>query len=189
MKTALIAFMNTILLLLVLIVSPSVFARQSMALTPISFQISAPQALSKFHDVVLNPEDILRRYRPVGVKVTNKRVSHNEISFNAIKTVLFISKSVYVHGVLESNEVSRGCYNLKMRFESSDQLVTNNVDELKANICVREDSDSKISGQIRAQIITGDRYSRTLGPIAVNLIKDQVQPLLTAVTEEIRSMR
>lgn len=172
-----------------LLVSSSVFARESIPLAPINFQISATQALSKFNQVVQNPEGILRRFTPVGVKVRNKQVSHNEISFNAIKTVLFVSKSVYVHGILESREVSRGCYNLKMRFESSDQLVTNNVDELRANICVREDSESKISGQIKAQIITGDRYSRTLGPIAVNLIKDQVQPLLTAVTEEIRSMR
>ncbi len=172
-----------------LMVSSSVYARESIALAPINFSISAAQALSKLDQVVNNPEGILKRFRPVGVKVSNRQVSHNEISFTAIKTVLFISKSVYVHGVLETSDVSPGCYNLKMRFDSSDSLVTNNVDELRARLCVREDSDSKISGQIKAQIITGDRYSRTLGPIAVNLIKDQVQPLLTAVTEEIRSMR
>ncbi|MES2526699.1 MAG: hypothetical protein V4598_06410 [Bdellovibrionota bacterium] len=181
--------MKTILSALVLLVSTSVFARQSIPLSPINFQISAAHALSKFDQVVQDPEGILKRFTPVGVKIRNKQVSQNEVSFTAIKTVLFVSKAVYVHGRLESREVSRGCYSLSMRFESSDPLVTNNVDELKASICVREDSESKISGQIKSQIITGDRYSRTLGPLAVNLIRDQVQPLLSALTAEIRSMR
>ena len=189
LKSALIDGMKTTLLLLVLSVSPSVFARQSMALSPINFQIAAPNALSKFHDVVLNPEDILRRFKPAGVKISNKNVARNEISFTATKTVLVISKSVYVHGVLESHEASRDCYSLRMHFEGSSHLVTDNVEELQASLCVREESPNKITGQIRPQIILGDRYSRTLGPMAINLIKDQVQPLLTAVTEEIRSMR
>jgi hypothetical protein len=187
--------MNIVLLSLILFLSTHAFARQSIALSPINFEISAAHALSKFDQVVQNPEDILRRFRPVGVKIINKRVSQNQISFTAIKTVLVISKSVYVHGILESSEVSRGCsedrkgYALKMRFDSSDQLVTDNVDELRALICLREESNSKISGQIRSQIITGNRYSRTIGPLAVNLIKDQVNPLLSALTEEIKSMR
>ncbi len=187
--------MKTILLPLVLLVSTSAFARQSIGLPPINFQVSAQNALSKFDQVVHDPENILKRYKPVGVRITNKRVSHNEISFTAIKTVLFISKSVYVHGVLETREVSTGCtrdekaYSLKMRFDSSDQLVTNNVDELRATLCIREVSESSIAGQIKPLLIKGERYSSTLGPIAVNLIKDQVQPLLNAVTEEIRTMR
>lgn len=187
--------MKTTFFALALLVSSSVFARQSIGLPPINFQVSAQNAQSKFDQVVHDPENILKRYKPVGVKITNKRVSHNEISFTAIKTVLFISKSVYVHGVLDTREVSVGCsrdergYSLKMRFDSSDQLVTNNVDELRALICVREVSESSIAGQIRPLLIKGERYSSTLGPIAVNLIKDQVQPLLNAVTEEIRSMR
>jgi hypothetical protein len=151
--------------------------------------------MSKFDQVISNPERVLKRYRPVGVRVSNKRVAGNEISFTAMKTVLLISKSVYVHGILETREVNRGCgrleraYSLKMRFESSDSLVTNNVDELRALLCLREDSDSKVSGQIRPELITGDRYSRTLGPLAINLIKNQVSPLLNALTEEIKSMR
>lgn len=180
---------------MVLSLSHSVFAGQSVSLAPINFKVSAAHALSKFEQVVLRPENLLRRYRPVGVKISNKQVAGNEVSFTATKTVLFVSKSIYVHGIFESNEVARGCargevgYSLMMHFESSHHLVTDNVDRLQALICLREETDSKISGQIRSQINLGSRYSRTLGPIAVNLIKDQVQPLLSALTEEIRSMR
>lgn len=161
----------------------------------VSFQVSADYAMTKFDQVISNPEKVLRRYRPAGVKVSNKRVAGNEISFTAIKTVLLITKSVYVHGVLEISEVGRGCakleraYSLKMYFESSDRLVTDNVDELRAVLCLREDTDAKVSGQIKPVLIKGERYSNTLGPIAVNLIKAQVSPILNALTEEIKSMK
>lgn len=175
------------LFLLLLVLSPSVFA--NVALSPINFQVSASNALSKFDQAVHNPEGLLRRYRPAGVKISRKSVAGNEISFTATKTVLVISKSVYVHGILETRDTGRGCYNLRMHFEASDALVTNNVEEMQATICVREESDSKLSGVVRAQIVTGPRYSRTLGPMAINLIKDQVQPILSALTEEMKSMR
>lgn len=164
-------------------------------MAPINFQVSTDNGMSKLDQVVSNPERILRRYQPVGVKISNKRVSRNEISFTATKTVLLISKSVYVHGVLETGDDTRSCsqnesgYRLRMHFSSSDSLVTNNVDELRAVLCVREVNAFKIAGQIRPQIILGERYSRTLGPIAINLIKDQVSPMLDAVTSEIKGMR
>lgn len=186
--------MKTILMFVVLSISTTAFG-QSIPIAPVSFQISADHALSKFDQAISHPEDVLRRFRPAGVKVSNRNVSHNEISFTATKTVLVVSKSVYVHGVFESNEVSRGCsrnekgYLLRMHFEGSSRLVTDNVQELRALVCLRENSVSKISGQVRAQIIKGSRYSGTLGPMAVSLIKDQVDPLLNALTEEIRSMR
>lgn len=183
------------MMIAILFLSSVAFARQTIALSPVNFHVSTVEALSKFDQVISNPESVLKRYRPVGVKVNNKRVAGNEISFNAVKTVLLISKSVYVHGVLDTREIAKGCgsgeraYSLRMRFESSDRLVTDNVDELKALLCLREISNSKVSGQIRPALITGDRYSRTLGPLAINLIKDQVSPLLSALTEEIKSMR
>lgn len=181
--------------MLALILSTVTAFAQSIPMAPVNFQVNSDQALSKFEAAISHPEDVLRRFRPAGVKISNKQVSGNEISFTATKTVLLISKSVYVHGVFESNEVSRGCsrdekaYNLRMHFPSSSRLVTDNVQELRALVCLRENSSSNISGQVRAQIIKGSRYSNTLGPMAVNLIKDQVAPLLRALTEEIKSMR
>jgi hypothetical protein len=168
---------------------------QSVALPPVNFQVNADHALSKFEDAILHPEDVLQRFRPAGVRVSNKHVAQNEISFVATKTVLLVTKSIYVHGVFESREFNRGCsgneksFLLRMHFESSHWVVTDNVQELRAIVCLRENSNTNISGQVRAQIIKGRKYSNTFGPIAISLIKDQVNPLLTALTEEIRSMR
>jgi hypothetical protein len=187
--------MKTIFILAVLVLSTSAFARQTIALPVVNFSVSTDHALSKFDQMISNPERVLQRYRPVGVKIKNKNVAGNEISFTAVKTVLMISKSVYVHGVLDTRETGKGCganeraYSLRMRFESSDRLVTDNVDELRAVLCLRENSESKVSGRIQPALLTGDRYSRTLGPLAVGLIKDQVSPLLSALTEEIKAMR
>lgn len=177
---------------MVLLVSPSVFAKQSVVLAPISFQVSAESALAKFEQTVLYPEGLLKRFQPVGAKISNKRVSQNVISFIATKSKLFISKSVYVNGILETNADNRSCgknevgYILKMRFDTSDRLVTDNVDGLEAIICLQTQSDSKLTGLVRSRVITGSNYSNTFGPIAINLIKEQVSPLLNALAEEIQ---
>lgn len=187
--------MKTIVILLLLIVAPSVFAKQSVVLSPITFQVSADDALFKLEKTLLYPEGLLNRFRPVGAKISKKRVSQNVVNFIATKSVLFISKSVYVNGVLDSIVDNRSCskmdvgYSLKMNFDSSDDLVTNNVEELQAIICLHSQSNSKLAGIVRVRIILGDKYSNALGPIAINLIKDQVSPLLNALTEEINSLR
>lgn len=173
----------------------TVFAKESIALSPINFQVNTENALSKLDKTLLNPEGLLTRFVPVGAKISNKNVSHNVISFVATKSAFFISKSVYVNGVLESKEDNKSCskdevgYSLRMYFDSSDDIVTNNVDELQAIICLKSQSTSKLVGTVRSKIITGNNYSKALGPIAVNLIKEQVSPLLNALTEEIKSLR
>lgn len=188
--------MKTIVILLLFIVAPSVFAKQqSIALSPINFQVNANDALFKLEKTLLYPEGLLNRFRPVGAKISNKRVSQNVVNFVATKSALFISKSVYVNGILDSNVDNRSCskedvgYSLKMNFDSSDDLVTNNVEELQAIICLHSQSNSKLAGIVQVRIILGNKYSNTLGPIAINLIKDQVPPLLNALTEEINSLR
>jgi len=187
--------MKKMMIFLMLLVAPSVFANQSVELSPINFQVSADNVLSKFEQTVLYPEALLKRFQPVGAKITNKRVSQNVISFVATKSKLFISKSVYVNGILDTNEDSRSCskgevgYSLKMRFDSSDDLVTDNVDELQAIICLRSLSNKNLVGVAKSKIIIGNNYSSLLGPVAINLIKEQVSPLLNALTEEIKSLR
>jgi hypothetical protein len=187
--------MKKIMIFLLLAVAPSVFANESVAITPIDFQVSAVDALSKFERTVTYPEGLLKRFQPVGAKITNKRVSQNVISFVATKSKLFISKSVYVNGILEANEDSRACskgdvgFNLNMRFDTSDRLVTDNVEELQAIICLHSLSNKILVGNVRSKIIIGNNYSSLLGPVAINLIKEQVAPLLNALTEEIKSLR
>ena len=187
--------MKKMMIFLMLLVAPSVFANQSVTLLPISLEVSADDVLAKFEQTILSPEAMLTRFRPVGAIISHKRVSQNVINFVATKKVLFISKSVYVNGVLESSEDKGACskedvgYSLKMHFDSSDALVTNNVEELEAIICLHSKSATKLIGIVRSRIILGNNYSKTLGPIAINLIKEQVSPLLNALTEEIKFLR
>ena len=187
--------MKMMMMLLLLMVAPSVFANQSVALSPINFQVSAGDVLFKFEQTALNPQGVLKRFRPVGAKISKKRVSQNVISFVATKTVLFISKSVYVNGILESSVDNRACskedvgYSLKMHFDSSDELVTNNVEGLEATVCLHSKSDTIIVGNVRSRIIIGNNYSKILGPIAIDLVKQQMSPLIKALTEEIESLR
>lgn len=189
--------MRTTVMFLLLLVAPTItFAKESVALSPINFQINADNALSKFEQTLNSPERLLKRFQPVGAKISKKQVSHNAISFVATKTVLFISKSVYVNGVLDSNVDDRVCstkgaigYRLTMRFDGSDALLSNNVEEIEATICLRSQSEKTIIGNAQSKVILGDNYSKALGSIAVDLIKDQVPALLSALTEEIKSLR
>lgn len=187
--------MKKMMIFLMLLVAPSVFANQSVVLSPINFKVSTDHVLSKFNETILNPEGLLKRFIPVGAKISNKKISQNEISFIATKSALFISKSVYVNGILESSEAKDACsqadvgYSLKMHLDSSDDLVTNNVKVLEAIICLHSKSDTELTGLVRSKIIIGNNYSKALGPIAINLIKEQVSPLLNALTEEVKSLR
>lgn len=183
-----------ITVLILLLISPTVFAKQSVELPPINFQVSATDALSKFERTLLYPEGLLKRFRPLGAKISEKRVSQNVISFIATKTVLFISKSVYVNGIIDTSENNKACskgelgYSFKMSFDSSDSLVTDNLEGLEATICLHSQSKTKLEGLVKSKIIIGNNYSKVLGPIAIDLIKGQVSPLLNALTEEITSL-
>lgn len=187
--------MKRILGFLILLSAPNAFADQSVTLSPIVLEVNAADVSSKLEQTLLFPERMLMRYQPVGAKISNKRVLKNEIEFTATKKVLFLSKSVHVGGILESRVDLQACksedlgYSLKMRLDSSDAVVSDNVEELEATICLNLKSDSSLIGEVRPKVILGKKYSKTFGPIAVKLIKEQVSPLLTALTEEINSLR
>ena len=185
-----------ILLFILTIFTTSTFAGKSIDLAPISFQISSDNILSKLEKTLLYPENLLKRFEPVGASITNKRVSQNVISFTATKTKLFISKSVYVNGIFESSENKKSCSNgevgfsLRMHLETSDVLVTDNVVELQAILCLKgENLSQKLNGTVRSKIVLGKNYSMILGAKIVDLIKEQVNPLIYALTEEIKNSR
>jgi hypothetical protein len=175
--------------------APFVAANDSVAMAPIKFQITTEDALAKFEQTIKSPEGLLKRYKPVGAKISRKQVSQNQMSFVATKTVLFISKSVYVNGILDAHEDSKSCaknemgYSLEMSFDASDRIVSNNVERIQATLCLKELADNKITGVAHSKIIIGNNYSSTLGPVAVNLVKEQVPALLDALTKEITSLR
>lgn len=181
--------------LLLFLAAPFVSANDSVAIAPIKFQIIADNALSKVEQTMKSPEGLLKRYKPVGAKISRKQVSQNQMSFVATKTVLFVSKSVYVNGILDSHEDSKSCaknevgYSLEMNFDASDRLVSNNVERIQATLCLKELATNKVSGVAHSKIIIGKEYSSALGPVAIGLVKEQVPALLDALTKEITSLR
>lgn len=187
--------MKTILFFALWTLASAALAGQVVVMTPQSFQVIAPDVLSKLEDSLKYPEGILKRYKPTGARISQKEVSQNQINFVATKSVLFISKSVFVSSVLEMQDNDKSCapgekgYRLSLSFDGSDRLVTDNIDHLEADLCVRVESGKKMNGVVKPKILLGKDYSSTLGPIAVNLIKDQVTPLIESLTEEIKSMR
>lgn len=187
--------MKTITIIFLFILAPSVFAKQSVELAPITFQVNAENALAKFRQTILYPEGLLKRFAPTGAQISNKKVSQNVVSFVATKRVLAISESVFINGILDSTENNRICakneegYNLKLAFDNSDNFITNNVEGLEIAVCLRSQSSNKLTANLKAKIVHGNDYSSIVGPFVIGLIKDQVSPLLNALSEEIRSLK
>ncbi len=184
--------MKKMIALLLLLATPSIYANHSVEMAPINFQICGNDALSRFEQAIFYPEGVLKHDRPAGAQISNKHVSQNVINFVATKSLLFVSKSVYVNGILEAKEDNQRCskndfgYELSLRFDSSDNLITSSVERLEGVICLRPHSDTSFIGILRSKIILKNDYSKILGPMAIDLIKLQLSPLLSALSEEIK---
>jgi hypothetical protein len=169
----------------------NVQAEDFFTVPSIQFNAKATNAMSKLEDTLKYPESLLKRYKPAGATISNKRVSGNNITFNATKSFAFISKTVVVHGVLDSIEDGGSCakgetgFNITFNFDGSDALVTENIDRIEAKICAKE-ANNQVSGLIKSKIYIGTNYSSTFGPIAKGIIEAQINPLATALTEEIQ---
>lgn len=187
--------MKAMMIIFLFIVAPSVFAKQSVEIAPITFEVNAESALSKFRQTILYPEGLLKRFAPTGAQISKKKVSQNVVSFVATKRVLAISESVFINGILDTVEDDRICpkkeegYKLKLLFDHSDDFITDNVEGLEIAVCLRSQSNSKLTANLKAKIVHGNNYSSLVGPFVISLIKDQVTPLLDALNEEIRSLK
>ncbi len=162
-------------------------------LPKVNFEIESKNALSKIKDVLLIPENIIKRYEPTGATISKKSVDKNQFQFNATKSVLFISKTVFVHSYFEIEE-SSSCssqkeigYMAKMDFSGSDAFLTDNIEKYEAIICFQEKSSSNLAVTVMAKIYKGNFYSSVVGPIMRDMIAAQTQPLIRAITEEVKS--
>lgn len=187
--------MKTMMIIFLLLLAPAIFAKQSDELAPITFQVNTENALLKFRQTLLYPEGLLKRFAPTGAQITDKKVSQNVVSFVATKKVLAISKSVFINGILDTAEDNRICpkkeegYKLKLLFDNSDDFIIDNVEGLEIVVCLRSQTGSKLTADFKAKIVHGNNYSSIVGPFVISLIKDQVSPLLNALSEEIRSLK
>ncbi|MFA6237958.1 MAG: hypothetical protein WC635_11560 [Bacteriovorax sp.] len=183
------------LVILLLAISTNVFAEDFFAMKPINFQILKNGVAEKLEEVLKNPEGLLKRFKPEGAKIANKKVSHNVISFQATKTVLFVSHTVNVNGILDTDEDNRNCdknqkgYKLTLVLDGSDGLVIDNIDRLEAILCTTQVQSNQLTGIAKGIIFKGKDYSNVFGPVARGMIEAQVGPLLKALNEEIQALR
>lgn len=170
-------------------------AAEYVNVAPIQLEIKSENISEKLERAMDNPGPLLLRFRPEGAVITQKKVLSNSFSFIATKSFLFFSKSVNVHGQLDIQESNRGCaseaigYDLILNLDGSDGLVTNNVDHLEAKLCVKVVNNKSIVGTVRGKIFKGHNFSSAVGPIAIGMIEAQVNPLIRALTEEIKLMK
>lgn len=181
------------LLFLALIAATNLHAEEFFTVAPIKFQIESAKVEEKLEQTLKYPEGVLGRFKSEGAKMSDLKVSHNSMSFNATKSVLFISKTVFVNGFLDVTSDLNSCeknqtgYKLVLNLDGSDELVTDNVDRLEAVICAQSLNGKKLTGTVKGRIYKGANYSGLVGPVAKGIIEDQLKPLLKALTEEVQS--
>lgn len=181
------------LLFLALVATTNLYAEEFFTVAPIKFQIESAKVEERLEQTLKYPEGLLGRFKAEGAKMSEKKVSNNSLSFMATKKVLFITKTVFVNGVLDVSEDSKSCdktqtgYRIVLNLDGSDELVTDNVDHLEAVICTQTLNGKNLTGTVRGKIYKGQNYSSVMGPIAKGIIEDQLNPILKALTEEVQS--
>jgi hypothetical protein len=174
--------------------SMSAFAEEAFLIPSSKFQIKSSRVEEKLEMSLKYPEKLLKRFQPLGAKITNKSVSGNSIRFHATKTVAFISKTVAVSGVLDTQEDNSGCavnekgYTIILNLDGSDAIVSENIDRLEAKLCTKTSNSSLLNANVKGKIVKGAMYSNLVGGVAKDIIAAQVEPLIKALTEEIQSM-
>lgn len=181
--------------LLVLSTLPMARAEEFFVVPEKKFSLVAENVEGKIEDLLQNPEPVLKRFRPAGAKITEKNVSGNRINFKANKTVMFITKTVYVNGVLDVVSDNLGClknqkgYLATFDLLGSDGLVYDNIDRIEARACITIKNGKNADISVKAKLFKAANYSSTLGGIVKGLIEAQVDPLFLALTEEVRARK
>jgi hypothetical protein len=162
-------------------------------LSAMGFDVQTENGLSKLEDVARNPEDILKRYVPVNVTLKSKTVNHAQLDMVASKSVMFLSKTMHVRGVLDinpsSNKSKANCYDASLDFAGSDQLVTDNIDSLQMELCATQMSGSQIHVTINSKIIKGKDYNSATGSITTGVISDQISGIAKAIQASIKAQK
>jgi hypothetical protein len=137
----------------------------------------------------------LKKFEPTGAQIQNKKVVGTTITFTAVKTILGISKKVFVSGVLSTERVNYGCrvnevaYLAQMDFSKSQDTLSNNIESLQMNICVEVKSSQSIIVRVQSKLYKGNKYGRILGNIAKEIIEAQIDPIIVAIRQVVASIK
>ena len=184
-----------LLIFSVFMVSTSALSAQTTHLPVANFELVTSNVMEKIENVLLSPENLLKRYRPAGAKITNKTVDRNQFQFNAEKTVFAYTQNVFIHSYFNIAKNSHCAskeetgYIARMDFSGSDKLITDNVEKYEAQICVKEISEIKVKVQVRAKLTRGNDYNFVVGPIISDMIAAQNNPFIEAISNEVKSIK
>lgn len=168
------------------------FAAGFIDLPSTQFEAKAENIQSKINEIIANPEPILHRYKPVGLKIKNKIINHNQIQFLATKEVLGISRTVLYNGTLNIELINpiknQNCFLATLDFNGSGELIIDNIEQMLMTVCTSEIDPNHLKAQVKTRLLKGNNYGGLIGGIAKNLIADQLDPILVSIKEEIESL-
>lgn len=182
-------------LILLKSLAASILLADTTSLEAVNFEIKTQRGLEKIENVLLSPENLLKRFRPAGAQITNYSVSSGQFQFTAKKTVFLITKTVFVHSDFDverssacSSKLDTG-YLAKMDFAASDDLITDNIEKYEALICVREKTMGILNVQVKARLFKSRNYNSVVGPIISDMIAAQTKPLIDAIMSEVKILK
>lgn len=154
---------------------------------PKQLVVTAPNIATKIDELIARPEAVLERYVPVGISVKNKKITGNTIEFNATKSVLGISKTVFYRGTLTLEIISetetKRCFLATQDFSGSGELIYDAVTKFELTICAEIISANQAKAVIVPRLTEGRNPGGLYGTMATNLIVDQIDPVVVAIKE------
>ena len=189
------AIKTSITAIFIMLFSTMAMGAQTIQLPVASFDIKTTNVLEKIENVLLNPENLLKRYRPAGAKITNKSVDRDQFQFNAEKTIFFFTQNVFIHSYFNVTrdgtcpvKTDTG-YIAKMDFSGSDKMITDNIEKYEAQICVKDLGGDKVKVLVKARLTRGNDYSSIIGPIIFDMIAAQNSAFIEAISGEVKSIK
>ncbi len=180
---------KSFLLFLIASFSTQLFAVEYIDLPASTFEVKASNIYQRMDDIVQNPEPILRRFQPAGLKVKDKVISQNQIQFMATKVVLGVSKTVLFVGNLDIKTIptrkKEYCFIADLDFSGSGDLIIDNIQRLEMTICTKEKAENNLVATIKSKLEKGPYYGGLISGIAKTIIADQVDPIIAAIKAEI----
>lgn len=173
------------------LISFNLFAADVFVVAPFKVEIKATNVSDKIKTAINNPEGVLNRYTPIGGAVKNKKVQKNEVTFTMTKKVLIISKTFNVKFIVDIHPATNICpgseegYKYQVDLNQSDDLVSDNINQLEFDICLKEMSDTNVIATVKGKLYKGAGYSEPVGSIAKSTIEDQVVPFVDAIKAEV----
>jgi len=175
-----------------ILTSFSALARQYVPIEARTFEIRGTDALLHLEDSIQSPGEILEIFQPAGGEISRRVVRGNEISFVATKRILFLSKSVRVHGILDSQIRPDICpsgevgHQAIFDLSNSDAILSDSYSVLETNICLKELTPTVVRGRVMGRLYLGNNYSRTLGPSIRDVVEAQVPAFIKALESSVQ---